>query len=77
MPGHYRRPMSTRRPVNHPFAVVRTQGREVPALVLAWVKGAPGQPDDWFAQVVINSINEPGHAVEMTVAAKDIRPANP
>jgi hypothetical protein len=62
-------------PPKHPFAEAFTQGRWSPALVLFWHHGRPGQPEDWFAQVVIDDINEPGHALELLVSARDIRPA--
>lgn len=67
--------MSSRRPAKHPFAEIYTQGRWVPALVMAWVHGGGGDPEAWSAEVVINSINEPGHAVELVVRASSIRPA--
>lgn len=67
--------MSTRRPARHPFAYITTQGRIVPALVIGWVHGRKGQPTDWFASVVIDSINEPGHPVELLVHERDVRRA--
>lgn len=68
--------MATRRPVRHPFAYVTTQGGDqLPALILNWVHGHPSDPAGWFAEVVVNSTNDPGHPVTMMVAAADLRPA--
>ena len=51
-------------------------GKELPALVIAWVHGRSREPDKWFAEIVVRDTDLEGRtkAVEMLVAADELTP---